>query len=160
MVDQICDQAGNCISIPVPLKTFTHFVYANPNFNPSNTQDTSEFDSAVADGQPRNLTQTIRDGYGNALIKATGINRNISMNLSGISNSMFLNQYTRLGTTSVYVTAPNNAVDQALSFTPTQAFANYVESSDGTYPLTIKVYTPTENSYASGDPISDPGAEF
>ena len=160
LVDQICDQAGNCISIPVPLKTFTHFVYANPNFNPSNTQDTSEFDSAVADGQPRNLTQTIRDGYGNALIKATGINRNISMNLSGISNSMFLNQYTRLGTTSVYVTAPNNAVDQALSFTPTQAFANYVESSDGTYPLTIKVYTPTENSYASGDPISDPGAEF
>ncbi|NRH20983.1 hypothetical protein HOO68_02985 [Candidatus Gracilibacteria bacterium] len=161
LIDKICDQAGNCVSIPAPLKIIPHNVYANPNYLPTNPQDTLEFDSAVADGQPRNFIQTISDGYGNVIIPATGINRDIRMNLSGIINSMFLNQYTRstASGTSVFVMAPNN-VSVDLSFGATQSFPNVLTSPDGSYPLEIKVYTPTENGYASGEPISDPWAEF
>jgi hypothetical protein len=53
--------------------------------------------SAVADGQARAFIHTIKDGYGNAIIPATAISRTVTMNLSGISNTMFLNQYTRSG---------------------------------------------------------------
>lgn len=116
--------------------------------------------SAVADGQARAFIHTIKDGYGNAIIPAPAISRTVTMNLSGISNTMFLNQYTRSGSGSVYITAPNNAVDVPLAFTPTQTFPSVMASSTGAYPLVIKTYTPTANSYIVSEPISDPFAAF
>ncbi len=155
---QICDQAGNCWN---GTKDFDYNVYSNPNYLPSNTHDISALVSAVADGQWYNAIQIISDGYGNAIIPASGISRTISMNLSSISNSMFLNQYTRTWPTSIYITAPNNPTDQALSFTTSQIFASFMTSATGEYPLTIKAYTPTANSYPlPTDPVSDPAATF
>jgi hypothetical protein len=156
---QICDEAGNCWT---GTKDFNYNIYANPNSipAPANTQDITALSSAVADGQARAFIHTIKDGYGNAIIPAPAISRTVTMNLSGISNTMFLNQYTRSGPTSVYITAPNNAVDTALASTPTQTFASDMTSSIGTYPLVIKTYTPTANSYIVSEPISDPFAAF
>lgn len=99
-VTQICDQAGNCWN---GIKDYTYNVYANPNVTPSNTQDVSSLVNAVADGQSRNIVQTITDGYGNAIIPALGISRTISLDLSSIANTMYLDQSTRAGATSVFV---------------------------------------------------------
>jgi hypothetical protein len=82
------------------------------------------------------------------------------MTLSGITNTMYLNQYTRSGPTSVYVTAPNNAIDDPLSFTSTQSFASPMISSNGSYPLILKAYTPTATGYLITDPVSDSFAAF
>lgn len=164
IIDQVCDQAWNCIgSIWWGIKTFTHYVYSDPNYLPTNIPNTSAITSAIADGQSNNFIQTINDGYGNDIIPATGIGRVITIGLSGISNTMFLNQYTRLGLTSVYVTAPTTTViaDEPLNFGGSQSFLYPATSSDGAYPLALKVYTPTANSYASiTDPVSDPLAAF
>lgn len=100
------------------------------------------------------------DGYGNAIIPATGINRVITMTLSGITNTMYLNQYTRGGVTSVYARAPNNLTDDPLSFLSSQSFASPMISVTGSYPLTLKVYTPTATGYAINDPVSDSLAAF
>ncbi len=110
--------------------------------------------SAVADGVSRDFIQSIRDGYDNAIIPAGGIGRIISMDLSGISNQMYLNQYNRSGGSSVFV--DNNTT--ALS-TISQSLGNRT-STTGSYPLSLFVYTPTANSYTATDPISDPLASF
>ncbi|MBC7498344.1 hypothetical protein H7170_01750 [Candidatus Gracilibacteria bacterium] len=158
-VTQICDQAGNCWN---GTKNYTYNIYANPNYAPQNTQDISSLSSAVSDGVPRNFVHTIKDGYGNAIIPAAGISRLVTIDLSAISNQMYINQHTRSATdgTSVFITVPNNTPDQALSFTPTQVFANPTTSTTGAYPVSIRVYTPTANSYSPTDPLSDPSAVF
>lgn len=89
---RICDQAGNCWN---GTQDFNYNVYSNPNYAPMNTQDLLALVGAVADGQGRDFVHIIKDGYGNAIIPALGINRSVSMNLTGITNTMFLDQYTR-----------------------------------------------------------------
>lgn len=168
LIDQVCDEAGNCVGTVgwPPIKTITHTIYANPNSVPpaSNTQNSTILTdgSAVADGQLRNFIQIIKDGYWNAIVPATGINRTIAMNLSDISNTMYINQYTRnpaLGT-SVYLTVPGNGWDIPLDLGVSQLFTNLMVSNDGTYPVWLQVYTPTANSYWPLDPVSDPLAIF
>lgn len=78
-VTQICDQAGNCWN---GTQDYSHNIYANPNASATATQNISALINAVADGQPRSFIQTIKDGYGNAIIPAPGISRTIAMNLS------------------------------------------------------------------------------
>ena len=157
-IDKICDQAWNCIwTVGWPsLKTITHFIYANPWFSGINSQDSTAITNgdAVADGQARNFIQTIKDGYGNAIVPASGINRTVSMNLSGINNTMYLNQYNRSndGWTSVFV----DDTKIALPWNGSQSLGNR-SSSDGSYSLPIRVYTPTK---WTSTPESDPNASF
>lgn len=78
-VTKICDQAGNCWT---GTRDYNYNVYANPNASATTVQDASALTNAVADGQARSFVQTIKDGYGNAIIPASGISRTVSMNLS------------------------------------------------------------------------------
>lgn len=157
-ITSICDQAGNCWN---GTQDINYNIYANPNANPvSDIQNTTSLAAAIADGQPRVLARTLKDAYNNAIIPAPAISRSVSMNLSGINNTMFLDQYTRTWVTSIYVTAPNNAADTALTFTSSQVFVNPLTSTTGDYPLILKVYTPTANSYWATEPKSDPLASF
>lgn len=103
---------------------------------------------------------TLRDQFGNQLIPATGIGRTVDLTLTGITNTMYLNQYMRSGLTSVFVTAPNNLADIPLSFASNQPFASSLTSTNGVYPIQIKAYTPTANSYTGADPVSDNLAAF
>jgi len=160
-ITSICDQAGNCASTGLP-KIFLYNVYANPNFSVANTKsDTNLTDgTAVADGSSYWFTQTILDGYGNAIIPANWIHRTINANLSGISNSMHLNQYSRGGGSAISVIAPGNT-EQALAIgAATQTFPNQLSSNDGNYTFQIKAYTPTANAYGPSEKKSDPLASF
>lgn len=112
----------------------------------------------IADGQPSTFTQTIADQWNNAIIPASGISRTVSENLTGISNTMYLDQYTLTPPTSVFVT-PTTGTEVGLATASPQNLGNQ-NSTNGSYPLIIKVYTPTANSYLPTDPISDPNAAF
>jgi hypothetical protein len=155
VITQICDQAGNCVPSWLP-KTFSYTAYAdatNANIAAWATNANITNGSAVADGSQNIFTQTIRDQFGNAIVPATGINRTISMNLSSITNSMYLNQYDRSGGSSVFV--DTNTTTLLQSVWP-QSLGSRA-SSDGSYPLSLFVYTPTWNI---GTPSSDSSATF
>ncbi len=153
-VTQICDQAGNCWN---GVKDYDYRVYANPNSVPipTNTNDITNLAWAVADWVARNFIHTIKDGYGNAIIPAAWISRTVVMGLTGVNNTMFLNQYNRGGGSSVFI--DTNA-------TPLVAAWNQAliarTSSNGNYILPVFVYTPSANGYVALDPISDPLAAF
>ncbi len=165
-IDQICDQAGWCIN-GSPLKTITHYTYASAVSGTLSSTSTSLTDgSAVADGSSKIFDITLRDQFNNQIVPASGIARVVNMTLTGITNAMFLNQYNRstASGSSIYVTAPNNPIDQMLSFgtwVSVQTFSNPMTSAAGSYPLIIKAYTPTANSYLlPTDAISDNTASF
>ncbi len=151
-VTQICDQAGNCWS---GTRDYSYDVYANPNTTVTNTKDNSTLNNAVADGMPRNFIHTIRDQFGNAIVPALGINRTVNMQLMSISNTMYLDQHTRSGPTSVYIDTNTTALQ-----TTAPQLLWWRTSTDGSYPLPLFVYTPTASSYIASDPISDPLAAF
>ena len=144
------------------MRTISHNVYANTITATATGSSTTLTDgSAVADGSSHTFTMSVADIYGNKIVPASGITRVINMGLSSISNSMYLDQHARIGTTSVYVTAHDNATDDPLSFAATQSFASPITTiTTGDYPLAIKVYTPTANSYGMGEPVSDNSANF
>ncbi|MBX9809856.1 hypothetical protein K2X92_05690, partial [Candidatus Gracilibacteria bacterium] len=160
-ITQICDWAGNCINTPSPLKTITHYSYADSANSISSATATGLTDgTAMADGTAEVFETFIRDQFGNQLIPATGIGRSVNLTLSGITNAMYLNQYARSGLTSIFLTAPSNLTDVPLNSISTQSFANPMVSTNGIYPLQIKAYTPTANSYTGSEPVSDPLANF
>lgn len=152
-ISNTCDQAGNCNP---GVRVFNYNVYANPNSAWTNlVQDMASLTNAVADGQPRGFNQTLKDGYGNIIIPAAGINRIVNLNLTGISNTMFLDQYNRSGLTSVYL-GPSQV---GLWFGASQGLGAQT-STNGNYPLDLRVYAPTANSYLPGAMVSDPLAGF
>jgi hypothetical protein len=54
----------------------------------------------ISDGSIDTLTAELRDIYGNAYVRASGIGREINFNFIPTTN-LFLNQYTRTGAGSV-----------------------------------------------------------
>ncbi|PIQ11310.1 hypothetical protein COW06_03975 [Candidatus Gracilibacteria bacterium CG12_big_fil_rev_8_21_14_0_65_38_15] len=155
-VTQICDAAGNCWN---GTKTYNHNVYANTttaSITPT-IVSTPLTTGNIADGTTRNLSVTVKDQYGNAIIPATGINRTIDFNW-GVTNSLFLNQYLRSGTKSVFV---NRTTDTSnyLNRLDSSAWFNGETSTNGTYLYGFKFYTPTANQDSSY-PVSDTSANF
>ena len=162
-ITRICDWATNCTNgtFALPLRTLTYNVYANTN-SMSPTADATALTSgtAIADGTPYVFTPTLVDIYGNKIIPASGISRQIDMSLSSITNTMFLDQHSRVGPSSVYITAPDNA-ELPLSSSPTQVIPTPITSVvNGIYNLSIRAYTPTANSYGMGESVSDSAAAF
>jgi hypothetical protein len=68
----------------------------------------------IADGSNQIFGSVLRDQFGNAIVPATGINRTISMNLSSIANSMYLNQYDRSVGSSVFIETNNTPLLQSV----------------------------------------------
>jgi hypothetical protein len=164
-IDQICDQAGWCISA-APLKTFQHYIYADVvSGTVSSTSANLTDGSAIADGSTHVFDITLRDQFMNQIVPASGIGRAVDMSLAGITNSMFLNQYSRsvLSGSSIYVSAPDNPIDTELIFgtgISVQIFPTPITTFLATYSLIVKAYTPTANSYTPWEPVSDPTAAF
>lgn len=156
-ISEICDQAGNCW---YGTKNYDYNIYANPDYNFTINANNTAFTlgSVVADGTIKTWQAQLLDGYGNAIIRAPGISRTINYDLSAITNTMYLDQYQRAGATSVYLIPPTWG-ETGLSFGTTQSFGAQ-NSTDGTYPLGVRVYTPTSNGHTAPDPASDPNAWF
>jgi hypothetical protein len=156
-ITQICDQATNCWN---GSKNYAYTVYSNPSFNYTLIGNNTDFTlgAVVADGTIKTWQAQILDGFGNIIIPSPGISRVVSYDLSAITNTMYLNQYLRSGPTSVYV-IPTTGVETWLDTAVTQSLGNQV-STNGTYPLGVRVYTPTSNGHIAPDQVSDPNASF
>lgn len=155
---RIEDEAGNIWSWVDPK---IHTIYANPNFGLNNTPDTTAFAPIlVADGTQYTWQNWLQDGYGNDIVPAPGIGRTITQSLESLTNSMYLDQFTRLGATSVYIfTGALLESPLMLSVAPTSQSLWILDSTDWRYPIYIKTYTPTFDG-TSGVPISDINAGF
>jgi hypothetical protein len=156
-ITQICDQAWNCWN---GSKSYTYNVYSNPSYNYTLVGNNTAFTllPVAADGTIKTWQAQLLDGFGNIIIPSPGINRVVSYDLSAITNTMYLNQYLRSWPTSVYV-IPTTGAEVWLETNPTQSLGNQV-STNGEYPLWIRVYTPTSNGHVAPDQVSDPNATF
>ncbi len=144
---------------------FEHYIFANPLVATQTVTNSGLTDgTAIADGTSKSFNITLNDVYDNQIIPATGpsFTRTVTMSLTGVTNTMYLDQYSRSGTWSIYVKAPDNS-ESALTFASTgQLFPNNMSSiTNWFYPLGIKAYTPSSNWYTwATDPISDSSAQF
>lgn len=159
-VTQICDAAGNCWN---GTKTYNHNVYANTttaSITPTIVSTSLTAATNIANGSTKNLSITLEDEYGNAIIPATGITRTIDFNWE-VTNSMYLNQYNRSGSSSVFVNTPANLsfLNRFATGTSVLTTLNGETSTDGTYVYGFKFYTPTSNQ-SSSYPVSDTSANF
>lgn len=104
-ITQICDGAGNCTTAwndstnAAGIVNLTYNVYANTLNLGTNTVQVNPFSSSIiADGSVKNLVVRLRDTYGNIIIPASGISRNVSMSIE-TDNFLRLNQYANNGNT-------------------------------------------------------------
>jgi len=150
---EVCDEAGNCTrEIDADgIRTFTYRVYPNTTALWVAAVTTNELDDTtnVADGTNKSLEITLEDIYGNDIVPATGIGRNISFDFN-TNNSLYLNQYTRSWTSAVY----NDSNPWPIGSNLSRTFSDQT-SSDGIYDFSLSAYTPTyQYTYA------DPSARF
>jgi len=153
-ITTIFDEAGNSAAAA---QTYTWYVYADKDN--ATTLPGTFGGPYVADGQARSWNIVLRDQFNNPVIPASGITRVVNLNLTNVTNTMFLNQYLRnsvAATTSVYVSTPPSG-DTPLTFAASQSLGSQT-STNGTYTINVKAYTPTANSY--GTYVSDPTAAF
>ncbi len=164
-VSKICDEAWNCIwsdNSTSDLITYPYYVYANPTTTWGSsiygvTRNELDDNINIADWSSKNLTITLRDAYGNAVVPATWITRNIGFNWD-VYNSMYLNQHTRSWSNSVFVDRTgieswiyNNRLNTSVSF-------NNETSTGWLYNYKFRIYTPTSNQ--NNWPKSDTNANF
>ena len=146
---EICDEAGNCTrEIDVDgIETFEYQVYPNTTALWVADVTINELDDTanIADGWDKEIIVTIEDVYWNNIIPASGIGRNISFDFT-TDNSLYLNQYTRSGTSALY----NGSNPWPIGNNLSRTFANQ-SSSDGTYDFSFSAYTPTYQ-YTHADP--------
>lgn len=153
-ITKMTDEAGNETITP---KTFNFYVFADILF--AQKVDRPDVGNKIADGQENTYTQKLEDRFGNAIIPATGIGRTVTRSTNVGENTMFLNQKTRTGPTSVFLSHNGVSAYGALRWSGPVTPIN-LSSSNGIYSIGLKVYTPTANAYNTGDPISDPNAKF
>ncbi|NUJ97286.1 hypothetical protein HGA92_00690 [Candidatus Gracilibacteria bacterium] len=151
----VCDEAGNCTNT---LSDRNYPIYANSTNLGVADVTTNEIDDLnnVADGSTRDFTITLKDVYGNNIVLATGINRTIDFNFN-TNNTLYLNQYTRSGDSSVFTSIPNSG-----TFSNRFPLGNGIitsfngqNSSNGNYNFGFNVYTPTYQTY-----MADPNGRF
>ncbi|MDD5769568.1 MAG: hypothetical protein PHE25_01265 [Candidatus Gracilibacteria bacterium] len=160
-VTKACDEVGNCWN---GTKDFNHNVYADTQNITTKLVNTNLSDiSNIADGTTKNLAITLKDTYGNNIIPASGIGRNITLKFD-INNSMYLDQFNRTGNSSIFLTNANEDQSISSNFTNKFPIGNSINSltnqssTNGIYNYGFKVYTPTSNQ--NNGPISDLSAIF
>ncbi|MDD2892268.1 MAG: hypothetical protein PHQ95_04860 [Candidatus Gracilibacteria bacterium] len=156
---KFCDAAGNCWN---GTQAYNYDVYADTLNITTKTTTSSDVTSLtggslVADGQAQPLTITLKDTYGNQIVPATGISRTIDFNFN-TDNGLYLNQYSRTGVRSVFASIPSASATYANRFAigtnKTTSFTSQ-SSSNGIYPFSFKLYTPTYQTYKA-----DPNGKF
>jgi hypothetical protein len=164
-VTSLCDGAGNCASVG-PGAPVIFNIFSNPNYAPVLSIVSSNLGNAsnIADGTPRGITYSARDGYGNPIFPAPGIGRTLGHSFL-YRNSMYLNQQSRSGGSSMRASVGSWPLESILpisnagtgSISPISPISNALVDQ---YTVNLHAYTPTANSYTSNSFVSDPSAEF
>ncbi len=152
---RFCDQVWNCWN---GINTSVHTVYANTKSITQHHVISEDLSASwnIADWSTKNLTLELKDIYGNIIIPAPGIGRNIDFNFD-VNNTMYLDQFSRSGGDAVFLDRTTNSGVFINRLTNSGSF-NAEISTDGKYSYRFQVYTPTFNQ--NFWPISDPLAEF
>ncbi len=146
IITQICDEAGNCSNF-TNWNVYNHAVYSNTTNIASSISKNDLSGPIYADGTRREIEVTLTDEYGNFIIDAPGIGRNIDINISTI-NEIRLDQYNNSWTDSaLFVWTETNPI--SISSSPSDTVPSNFDdiiSTDGTYTLPFFVYAPTTNT--------------
>lgn len=105
----ITDQAGN-VATNVN-KGYTFYMFANivhpTQVNSLGCLANPTTCGAIADGAPYTYTQELKDNYNNLILPSTKIGRTLTAQVQTVKNTMYLNQQTRSGGSSVFVDNKN-----------------------------------------------------
>ena len=148
-ITKVCDDVDNCWSWNFP---YNHNVYANTINGYIQTKDVQNEgltdSSNVADNTEKNLNVELKDIYGNIIIPANWIWRNINFDFN-YTNTLDLDQYNKTWN-AVFIKEP----EQVPTFSDTKtisglsSWSNLV-STDWFYNFLFKAYTPTYDSSAT-----------
>ena len=157
-ITKVRDEAGNEITDSLTwvwLPNILYYVFANASdlswglWSYDVTTNELNLATNVADGSNKDLVIILKDTYGNKIVPASDINREIDFNFN-VSNNLALNQFN-WGWDAVYLDTPTNpwVFNDRLSSNGlfTHRSTDSAPSTDGSYKYTFKVYTPT---YLSG----------
>ncbi|MDD3145139.1 MAG: hypothetical protein PHV23_03415 [Candidatus Gracilibacteria bacterium] len=152
-ITNICDEAGNCLANPA---SFTYNVYAGYiNSSLSSVAGAFNFVGQVADGSTKSLTYTLKDDYGNKIIpvyrsNGTTLQRSIEFILN-YNNSLYLNQYNKLGSGVDISGVDNPALVASTIGTNVNKNVTITDknNNDGDYLQKFNIYSPTYSSSAS-----------
>ncbi len=165
-VTRICDEAGNCNVVndnPSQRRgiiDYKYNVFANTSditleqvlpANIANLEDANN----VADGSNYSLTIQLQDRYGNGIISAPSIGRQVDIDIDA-QNTVYLDQYRRTGDTGVFVALPGSSIYDSFPLGDTIQPYDNLASSSGDYEFSFRLYTPTYQYRVShgADPLS------
>lgn len=142
---RICDEAGNCWA---GSEYKYHHIYANTLSITSSITKNELNTDILADGTRKDIEVFLRDQYNNQIVPASGIGRNIDINVSA-NHRLYLNQYRNSGTDSalfiwnesnpVWISSSSNTSDDVIGQ------INDAASTTWTYTIPFYVYAPTSN---------------
>ncbi len=142
-ITKICDAAGNCIQQwnnsgnGAWIKNFSYFVYANTHSIIS-SWDVSWLSNInnVADDTVKNVTIHLEDQYGNIIIPASGIHRQIGFNII-LDNNLRFNQYNNTTDSALYIENQQVVLGNSVVMN-----LNNRNSIDGDYTIPFYTYAP------------------
>ena len=142
---KVCNAAWNCLTPSGWVKTFNYNVYSNTLlssvWNRNIIYNELVSDLNIADWTTKNLKVELKDIYGNVIIPAPAINREISFEFD-IDNFLYLNQYNRSSWSAVFW-------ETNVFLIWDNVFNNFnnMSSSDWNYDFSFKFYAPTYQNY-------------
>jgi hypothetical protein len=160
-VTKVRDEAWNEIDDPlawVSLPHYLYYVFANSSTISDsdwaslakNDVTTNQLDmNYVADWTNRLLRIELEDRYGNEVVHASDINREVDFTFD-VSNNLKLDQYSASPSDGIYLDRPStpwvfaNHLSNTTTFTDESSAAN-----NGIYNYNFQVYTPTYLSWAT-----------
>lgn len=116
-----------------------------------------EDDNNVADGNNYSLIVQLQDRYGNGIISAPSIGRQIDIDIDA-QNTVYLNQYTRAGDSAAFIAVPDSSVYNPYPIGNSIQSYSDLQSSDGNYEFSFRLYTPTYQYRVSHG--ADPSSQF
>lgn len=167
-ITRICDDAGNCNVVndnPSQgrwIIDYSYNVFANTSdiileqVLPTNIANLED-DNNVADGNNYSLTVQLQDRYGNGIISAPSIGRQIDIDIDA-QNTVYLNQYTRTGDSAAFIAVPDSSVYNPYPIGNSIQSYSDLQSSDGNYEFSFRLYTPTYQYRVSHG--ADPSSQF
>lgn len=167
IISKICDEAWNCLWSDSPssnLKEYSYSIYANTLLawgTKSVINEELTDNSNISDWTEKNMTIELKDVYWNEIIPASWIWRTIDFDFD-VNNRMYLNQYERTWSSSVFLTSANwiNDFTNKFSLWNNVNTLSSQNSSDWIYNYKFKVYTPTSNQDILYWPISDENSQL
>lgn len=157
VITKLCDSLWNCSTVPYEK---IHNIYANISNITTKSIITNQLNTSTnyADWNTKYLSMTLKDTYWNQIVPASWVWRTIDFNFD-VSNTLYLNQYSRNWQSSVFVSSSNwSDYTNKLALWNNINSLNSQNTSNWIYNFWFKVYTPTSNQ--DNTPISDTNSDL